>query len=160
MAEVKALEMTFGDVELPFQPEYIDAYRAINKEVWHDFELGLISQEVLRTHRFERLFEPYGLKCDIAVFSELYLGNLGRCGDLVAGAEELLATLNGHFHIGMITNGIADVQRPRLANSPIVDRFEIVAISEEVGAAKPDVRFFDAAFNMMGHPDRKTVLVI
>lgn len=159
-AEAKALELAFADAGLQFLPEYIDTYRAINKQVWADFEKGIISQDILRIHRFDRLFKPYGLKFDPVRFSEYYLENLARCGDLVMGAEDLLDDLHARYHLGIITNGIAAVQRPRLANSPITDCFEVVAISEEVGAAKPDVRFFDAVFSMIGQPQQETVLVI
>jgi 2-haloacid dehalogenase len=159
-AEVKALEMAFSDANLSFLPEYIDAYRKINKQVWSDFEKGIISQDMLRTHRFDRLFKPYGLIFDAERFSEIYLQNLAQCGDLIAGAEDLVNDLQTRFHLGIITNGIAEVQRPRMANSPIADCFDVVAISGEVGAAKPDVRFFDAVFSMIGQPKRETVFVI
>ena len=159
-AEVKALEMAFSDAGLKFLPEYVDAYRMINKQAWSDFEKGIISQDILRTHRFNSLFRPYGLIYDAGRFSEIYLENLARCGDLIAGAEDLMNDLQVRFHLGIITNGIAEVQRPRLTNSPIADCFSVMAISGEVGAAKPDVRFFDAVFSMMGQPQHETVLVI
>jgi 2-haloacid dehalogenase len=159
-AEEKALEMAFADAGLIFLPKYIDDYRVINKQMWSDFEKGIISQDMLRTHRFDRLFEPHGLSFDAERFSAYYLRNLALCGDLIAGAEDLMDNLRTQYHLGIITNGIVEVQRLRLANSPIVDCFEVVAISGELGVAKPDVRFFDAVFNMIGQPKHETVLVI
>ena len=38
--------------------------------------------------------------------------------------------------------------------------FDLVAISEEIGAAKPDPRFLDYAFAQIGKPPRESVLVI
>jgi FMN phosphatase YigB (HAD superfamily) len=68
--------------------------------------------------------------------------------------------LHQRFRLALITNGLHDVQRPRLENSPIRDFFEMVAISEEIGAAKPDPRFFDYVLQKIGNPSRSDVLVI
>ena len=57
-------------------------------------------------------------------------------------------------------DGLADVQRPRLAASPLLPYFESVTISDEVGVAKPDGRIFDTAFASMGHPAKREVLMI
>jgi FMN phosphatase YigB (HAD superfamily) len=60
----------------------------------------------------------------------------------------------------LITNGLKEVQRPRLARSAISGYFADIVISEEVGAAKPDARIFDAAFQRMGHPRKADVLMV
>ncbi|MCD6285418.1 MAG: HAD-IA family hydrolase, partial [Anaerolineae bacterium] len=54
----------------------------------------------------------------------------------------------------------AAVQRSRLAKSGLADRFEAVIISEEVGVAKPDPRYFEIAFEQMGRPPKGMALVI
>jgi 2-haloacid dehalogenase len=55
---------------------------------------------------------------------------------------------------------LKDVQRPRLAMTPVADMFDHIFISEEIGAAKPAAAFFDAVFDQLGQPARETVLVI
>ncbi len=60
----------------------------------------------------------------------------------------------------LITNGLAEVQRPRFAASSIRRHFEGLVISEEVGAAKPDPRIFDVAFAKMEDPKRTEVLMV
>ncbi|MCA9932829.1 MAG: HAD-IA family hydrolase, partial [Anaerolineales bacterium] len=62
--------------------------------------------------------------------------------------------------IAIITNGIAAVQRPRMARSPLQPFVEAFIISEEVGVAKPDPAIFDVAFAQMGEPQRTAVLII
>jgi 2-haloacid dehalogenase len=59
-----------------------------------------------------------------------------------------------------VTNGLADVQRPRLARSAIGALFDTVVVSEEVGVAKPDARIFEHALRQLGHDDRSTVLMV
>ena len=165
LAEAKALEGTFHNFKLPFHTHSADTYRLINRQVWDDFEKGQISAEVLRTARFERLFEALkinapGKRQSVLDFSRQYLQNLAQAGDLIPGAFETLETLRKKYRLGIITNGLQDVQRPRLAASGIAAFFDVISISDELGVAKPDPRFFQQTFEHMGRPPRETVLVI
>ncbi len=161
-AEAKALEGTFRDFNLPFSARHAETYQVINHQVWQEFENGQISSTDLRVARFQRLFAALRMDggIDVEQFSTRYLRNLATASDLMEGAEDVVRKLHGQYHLALITNGLKDVQRPRLANSAIANCFAVVAISEELGAAKPDPRYFDLIFEQMGQPARETVLVI
>jgi 2-haloacid dehalogenase len=60
----------------------------------------------------------------------------------------------------IITNGLKDVQKPRLARSTIGRYFADMIISDDVGAAKPSREIFDIAFRRMNDPDKGDVLII
>ena len=66
----------------------------------------------------------------------------------------------GKVRLALITNGLKEVQRSRLAGSTIGDCFEAVVISDEVGAAKPDRAIFEIAFSRMNHPRNEQVLIV
>lgn len=159
-AEGKALADAFEAFDLAFDERTAALYRDINHQVWVEFELGRISSERLRVARFERLFQAMAAAVDPADFSRRYLLNLGQSSDLVEGALETIDGLRGSYRLGLITNGLSDVQRPRLAGSALADAFEVLAISEELGVAKPDARFFEVVLDQMGRPPREEVLVI
>lgn len=159
-AETNALRGTFMDLNLPFNASGAETYSRINKQIWGDFENGRITSEALRTRRFELLFEELGITTDVEQFSQQYLVNLSQQTVLLDGTEETLRALAGAYNLAIITNGLKDVQRPRLALSTIGGYFKAVAISEEIGAAKPDPRFFAAAFEMIGNPPKDQALVI
>jgi len=163
-AEAKALEGTFREFTLPFEPGHAGVYQKINQQIWLDFENGQITAEALRVVRFERLFAAIQVRPGSAAFAEefssRYLHNLAMASDLTNGAENIVRALRARYHLALITNGLKDVQRPRLAHSTISDCFEAVAISEEMGVAKPDPRYFTAVFEMIGWPERKNVVVI
>lgn len=161
-AEATALAQTLAQFGCPHDDSSLASYRRINADLWHDFEKGKISQDELKELRFERLFAELALhpQPDILQVSRAYLQNLSEQTALIDGAYELLMTLRGHVHLGLITNGLAAVQRPRLARSPIADAFDVVVVSEEVGAAKPDARIFAIAFSQMGTPRREDVLIV
>ena len=159
-AELEALRLTFEAAGQPFRPAYAEAYRRINGAIWREFELGQITQARLRTRRFERLFDEVGLDLDLAGFSRAYLRHLALGTHLLPGAEETLRALHGRAGLALMTNGLEEVQRPRLERSTIGGYFDVVVISEEVGAAKPDPAIFEAALARMGLPPREQVLMV
>ena len=159
-AEGIALMSTFEALGLAYEARYAQVYRRINGEIWLDFENGKISQERLRTKRFELLFDAIGIDCDPGEFSERYLANLALGTDLIEGAEDVVKSLHGRVGLLLITNGLVDVQRPRFARSTVGQYFSDVVISEEVGAAKPDTAIFEVAFAKMGFPKKEDVLIV
>lgn len=159
-AEERALSATLAELGLPVTPGVLPAYQQINQSLWREFEQGNISALDLRLVRFVRLFDRLGLVGNAETFSTRYLVNLSRTSILFQGAEVLLARLAKNYRFGLVTNILPEVQRPRLASSGIAHFFEFVAISEELDAAKPDPRFFQAALALAGDPDLTSVLVI
>ncbi|HSN57138.1 MAG TPA: YjjG family noncanonical pyrimidine nucleotidase [Candidatus Sulfomarinibacteraceae bacterium] len=159
-AEAAALEGGFRALGLSWDPAYGPLYTGINAAIWLEFERGEIDQVRLRTERFERLFAEVGLAADTAEFSRCYLEVLARQAALLPGAEAVVRRLTGSHEMLLLTNGLAEVQRPRFAAAPIRDCFADVVISEEVGLAKPDPAIFDLALERVGSPERSTVLVV
>ena len=159
-AEAFALRSTFETLGLGYEPRFAEVYRRINAEIWLDFEAGRITQQRLRTRRFELLFAAVGIDSDPVEFSTRYLANLALGTDLLDGAEDVLKSLRGRVGLVLITNGLADVQRPRFARSTVGHHFSHLVISEEVGAAKPDPAIFDVAFARMGTPSKADVLIV
>jgi len=159
-AEATALQQTFQAIGAPYQPDYLTAYRRVNSQMWRAFERGEIAQARLKERRFELLFEVIGVQMDPAQFSSTYLSQLGQNAQLINGTEAMLQTLNGEINMMLITNGLHAVQRSRFALSSLPAYFTDIVISEEVGVAKPDPGIFDIAFEKMGNPAKKRVLII
>ncbi len=53
-------------------------------------------------------------------------------------AGEVLETLGARYRLALVTNGAPDVQRAKLAGTALAHWFEVVVISGELGAGKPD----------------------
>ncbi len=159
-AETEALEKAFAASGLRFEATHSELYRRINHRIWLRFERGEIAQSELEVRRFEQLFEALGLEADPERFSARYLLALAEGTHLLDGAEQIVRELHGRVGMVILTNGLKDVQRPRLAGSALDGYFSDVVISEEVGSAKPAPGIFDAAFSAMGHPDKRDVLIV
>ncbi len=156
----RALELTFADYDVAYEPAYLDLYRTIDERLWEALERGDLTRSVLHVKRFADLLDAIGVERDAKAFADRYLEHVGRGTDLIEGAEKVVAALADRAHLALITNGFAAVQRSRFAISPLTPLFEVTVISEEVGATKPDPAIFDEAFRQMGHPAKDEVLII
>ena len=111
-AEANALRWTLDSLGLPASPDYFEIYARCNLTVWKEFERGLLTSLELRAKRFRLFFDEVGITADPETVSPLYLQNLALGTDLLPHAEEVIRFLRPRFHLGLVTNGLADVQRP------------------------------------------------
>ena len=82
-----------------------------------------------------------------------------RSSALNPGAEEVLRELSTAYRLGMITNGYSDSQRGRLEAAGLLDVFDPLLISEEVGVAKPAGRIFEMALSHLRLPPEAVLYV-
>lgn len=137
-------------------------YKDINHQVWSAFERGEMSAEHLRTERFSRLFQAIEEEpASPAAFSKRYLENLVALSHTYNGVHELLDQLGQDYQLGLITNGLKEVQRPRLELLRMTRHFSTIVVSDEIGVAKPDHAFFDFTYrSLSASPAKDKVLVI
>lgn len=145
--------------------EDLDSYKAIygplNKGLWRDLEQGLIAKKDLVNTRFSRLFAHFGQVLDGVELAKSYEHHLSQQGQTYTGAEDLLVTLKTRgYRLFAATNGIGAIQRGRLQASGLETYFEEVFISEELGAAKPQLAFFEKiAERIDGFEPDKAVMI-
>lgn len=160
-ASRESLEETLASHGIDPGPEHWTQYDAINKSCWAAFERGEMSRETMRTVRFARFFEHIGREMpDIGSFSHQYLNGLPTRPYVFPETMDILNALNGRVRLGIVTNGLAEVQRPRLMASGIDRYCEVIIVSGEIGHMKPHRQFFAYAHARMSHPERESVLVV
>ena len=159
-AEATAFRKTLALLRFQFEDRYLEAYQRINRELWKALERHEITPAALRVKRFELLLEALHLNGSADDLNIAYVEQLGLCTDLMDGAYEVLERLHRHSRIAVVTNGLEAVQRSRMEHSMIRPFITALIISEEVGAAKPQPAYFDAAFARTGNPPKRDVLII
>jgi YjjG family noncanonical pyrimidine nucleotidase len=136
-------------------------YNTINKACWAAFEKGEIDRETMRTQRFSQFFDQINAAhIDIDTFGNQYLQSLPRRPYFISGATDLLYALHGRVKLGIITNGLREVQRPRLESTGIDRLFDLIVVSGEIDLMKPHTAFFDYTHRHMGRPEKDRVLVV
>lgn len=136
------------------------AFRRINLELWAAVERGELTPQVVKTLRFKRLVAEAALDADHAAMAHAYAVGLATNGELYPGALDVLGTLREHAKLALVTNGLSEVQRVRIERTGILELFDAVVISAEVGAAKPAGEIFDIAFEMLGGPGRGSAVMV
>jgi len=159
-AESAALGQVFGQIGVAFKPEFLTAYRSINQTLWRAVERGELTPGLVKVRRFELLLQAIQVGHSPTEFSASYLQALATCSELLEDAEEALRALSSSYRLAILTNGLKEVQRGRLAVSAIRHHISEIIISEEIGYAKPAKEYFDAAFARLGNPSKREVLMI
>ena len=159
-SEKEALCEAFMLSGVELNEEMITVYQKINYELWKALERGEIERDELMTRRFEDFAKFYGLDIDFLKVANDYLDCLGKKIYFIEGARELLEALYGKIRMYIVTNGLARVQNSRYKLTGFDKIFDGMFISQEVGANKPDNRFFEyVAEHIVGFEKEKTIIV-
>ncbi|WP_067103136.1 YjjG family noncanonical pyrimidine nucleotidase [Streptococcus sp. DD13] len=140
---------------------YKDFYIPMNKGLWRDLEQGKIRKKDLVNSRFARLFAHFGIEKDGVELAERYQDFLSCQGQTYPGASNLLAILKEQgYELFAATNGIATIQKGRIANSDISSYFKQLFISEELGSQKPHPLFYERLAMCIPDFDKSSALMI
>ena len=145
---------------LPATDEVIAKYSEINDGYWKRLERGEVTRAQLFTARWRDLIDFYGFDFDAQKIADLYPKRLAENGFLMDGAEEICQALYGKVRLYIVTNGFARVQHGRFDKSPLRKYFDGMFISEEIGAEKPSVEYFNAVFNSIPEIDKSGTIII
>ena len=123
---------------------YKDYYVPMNKLLWKDLELKMITKKELVNTRFAKLFAHFGIEKDGAYLAERYQFFLSKQGQTFPGVEDLLRKLiSQDYELYAATNGITYIQTGRLKQSGISPFFKEIFISEQLHTQKPDAEFYE-----------------
>jgi HAD superfamily hydrolase (TIGR01549 family) len=113
---------------------------------------GEIDFETYRRDSVRHGLEPWG-ELDEGLFRD-YHDARARSVDLIELYDDAVETIRGlrasGLKIGILTNGPSELQRRKLRLIGIEDEVDAVAVSEEIGATKPDPESYRRAVEMLG----------
>lgn len=155
----------FADIvallELGDREEMYAIYKKINKQVWGDLEKGIISQDEVRSRRWSLFFDKIGCGANPLETNDQYLQNLIKYIQFVPGAQDVLRYFKDqNIVMCIITNGLKEVQRPRIKKAEIDHYFSSIVVSDEISVAKPKPGFFDYVMKEIGNIEKSKCLVV
>lgn len=136
-------------------------YKLINKRIWNSFERGEVTQDEIRDKRWQEFIKIMNFDADPTLLNDHYLQGLVDNYVIFPGVIDLLEILNqGKISLSIITNGLKEVQRPRMLRSGLDRYFDHIIVSDEIGVAKPDKKYFDHVFEFVGRHAISNSLVV
>lgn len=134
-----------------WKEEYYNSFLVENGKLWDLIEEGKMTIEKLRKIRFEVMFEKWQLPYHPdAEFEAYFSKHLHSYAHPMKGALEALEFMvKQKYPLYIVSNGPAIGQRNRLKKAGMLDLFQRVFTSEELGYTKPDVHFFDRALEQV-----------
>ena len=160
-AEKKALRDVLIANGLPHDDATCQLYHEINDAQWKALERGETTQPRLKVERFRQLLEKLQrTDLDAPTLAEEYANGLGNHADLLPGAADFIRALHGKIKMALVSNGVSAIQRGRLSHCPLTPLFDVIVISEEVGAAKPDPTILHVAMEKLGCTDKTQAVMM
>lgn len=157
--EAFRLERFFADPQV-----FYDAYWAANIDLWTRYSKGEITRPYLIVERFRRplsagqgldVTEPFCLE-----MSDKFLEFCSSKPGVVEGAHELMEYLKHQgYRMHMCSNGFHEVQYKKLAACGLKDYFDTIILSEDAGANKPSMQYFDYALRQSGADIATTMMI-
>lgn len=162
LAEKAAMEKcfsTFGMGECT--KEMLSRYSKINRSYWQRLERGELTKPEVLVGRFEEFFAKEGLPVEKAkAFNEEYQVRLGDTVFFNDNAYELIQELHGKVRQAIVTNGTVVAQKRKLEKSGLNNLITDVFISDEIGAEKPNPKFFEKVWEQLGPCEKDEVMIV
>jgi 2-haloalkanoic acid dehalogenase type II len=122
---------------------------------------GEIDYDTYRRDYVRHGVEPWG-ELDDELFAA-YSDARTRSVDLIELFGDAVETIRGlrarGLKIGILTNGPSELQRRKLRRIGIESEVDAVAVSEEIGASKPDPHAYERAVAMLGLQPAEVAMV-
>ena len=138
--------------ELPFsESEFLAYWQDLQERHFKRFTQEEITFQEHRRARLRELFSPYESNLTDSELDSrfnLYLTYYESNWILFDDVRPFLDRVR-HRRLGIVTNGEAKQQRDKLRRTGILDRFEVIVISEEIGVAKPNPNIFLEACRLL-----------
>lgn len=157
--ELACLKQTIEDFGARYTPRLEARYLTINAGLWVDFEAGRIPRQQIFTRRFTQLFKEFGVEADGLAAEKHYHKMLDQQAILLPHVAETLEALSD-YRLYVVSNGVIEVQRQRLAKAGLIDAFADIFVSDAIGAPKPTMAFFDYVAKHIPKFDAATTLIV
>ena len=159
-AERVAVSKTFREFGIEPTEELLHRYHLINKSCWEKLERKEWTRDQVLVNRFQMVFDEVHADCDPAEFAKSYENNLCIGHYFLPGAEEAVMALSKKYRLFLASNGTAKVQAGRLTSANLYRFFETVFVSQELGANKPSIEFFERAFAQIPGLDKEKTMMV
>lgn len=131
-------------------------FEAIAQDLISWDETGNIKKDIV----LDNLYKKYKIKIDVGKdITEWWTETLGKYFEVYPGAYETLDYLKKKYKLALITNGFSSGQNLKINTGKLRDYFDYIAISQEVGFAKPDPKIYQLALDELNIKANEAIFV-
>lgn len=137
-------------------------FERYNDEVWKAYREGRMHKDLVRTVRFEKTLEMFGIvdKEMAASLNAKFLEISPRKPHLLPGTLELLQYLTEkRYQLYIITNGFTGIQRIKMDTTGLLGFFNQVFTSENTASNKPNRGIFEKAVTAVNAKKNQSLMV-
>jgi 2-haloacid dehalogenase len=158
--ESEALRLAFKRYGYLLNDDIKTAYTIINKDLWKQYEKGIIDKDTVLYSRFKLLFDKFEIKGEKKGFEDVYQELLGMQHFLIEDAIQVIEYLYQKYDLYIVTNGVTETQHRRLHESGVDRYMKRIFVSEETGFQKPMKEYFDYCFKRIDNLELDKIIII
>ena len=141
--------------------EMLSRYSKINRKYWEMLERDEITKQQVLIQRFIEFFKSEKIDFNgVDAFNDEYQMRLGDKSFPCNNALETVTALKGKYKQYAVTNGTIIAQQRKLTQSGLINIFDDIFISDEIGFEKPNIEFFNAVEEKIGKFNKNEVMII
>lgn len=141
---------------------FLNSYHPINRKYWELYRENKVSKADLRYYRLSDTFKKLNYDINDDLINQLaidYIEHLSDFNHLIPDTLIVLNSLKSNYRMHIITNGFKEVQKRKLEKSKLIQYFDSVTISEDVGVKKPHKLIFDHALTAANANVENSVMI-
>ena len=142
--------------------KFLNSYHPINRKYWELYRENKVSKANLRYYRLSDTFKKLNYDINDDLINQLaidYIEHLSDFNHLIPDTLIVLNSLKSNYRMHIITNGFKEVQKRKLEKSKLIQYFDSVTISEDVGVKKPHKLIFDHALTAANANVENSVMI-
>ena len=142
--------------------KFLNCYHPINRKYWEMYRVNKVSKADLRYFRLSDTFKKLNYDINDDLINQLaidYIEHLSDFNHLIPDTLTVLDLLKSKYKMHIITNGFKEVQKRKLQKSDLIQYFETVTISEDVGVKKPHKLIFDHALTSANANVKNSIMI-
>lgn len=160
-AEVQAYAYLMDHYNVPTHKRDYEMFKKINQAHWEAFQRGEITKAEVLSHRFIETFKHYEMEVDGHQADVTFRDGLATAQiKWLDGVEAALDYLMRKYTLAIVTNGVTDTQKRRIAQTDLMHYIAHLFVSDEMGTQKPSKDFFDIVYETMPEFQKQDFIII
>lgn len=141
-------------------PHFFDEFDKINLSCWEKYEKKEYTLEDVFYNRFDILYKKYNINADPNKSSIIYEDHVKDKGFIHDNADVIIKDLSSKYKQYATTNGVSEIQRNKIKANGLINVFDAIFVSSDVGYNKPQKEYFDKIINFIGDYSRDEIMII